>query len=144
MAAALLPADMPALTAAAADLERLTDQAVATRTRMMQGDSSPADVDAFLALCTDDLIHEDPVVKMRLEGKETIRKGMTAFLGAARNTRITVVKRIAAANVVILEQTVSFESEDEGHRWKPQRRNQVTVFEFEGTKIRRIADYWAR
>jgi len=55
-----------------------------------------------------------------------------------------VTGRLSAANVVVLGQTVSFDSREEGQPWKPQSRQQVTVFEFEGTKIRRIADYWSR
>ena len=125
-------------------LEHVAEQALAAREKMMQQDATAADVDVFLAFCTDNLIYEDPVVKMKIEGKEQIRKGMTAYLGASRGVRIIVTKRIAAANVVVLEQTVSFEAKQSDDSWKPQSRQQVTIFEFEGLKIRRIADYWAR
>jgi ketosteroid isomerase-like protein len=125
-------------------LERSAEQALAARQKMMQLDAGPAEVDAFLAFFTDDVIYEDPVVNMKLEGKDTIRKGMTGFLGATRNARITVTGRLSAANVVVLGQTVSFDSRDEGQPWKPQTRHQLTVFEFDGTRIRRIADYWSR
>ena len=134
----------PAVAAPESQLERIAAQALAARQKMMQVDAAPADVDAFLAFFTDDLVYEDPVVKMKIEGKDPIRKGMTGFLGATRNTRIVVTGRLSAANVVVLGQTVSFDSRDEGQPWKPQSRQQVTVFEFEGTKIRRIADYWSR
>ena len=134
----------PAVAAPESQLERIAAQALAVRQKMMQVDAAPADVDAFLAFFTDDLVYEDPVVKMKIEGKDTIRKGMTGFLGATRNARIVVTGRLSAANVVVLEQTVSFDSREEGQPWKPQSRQQVTVFEFEGTKIRRIADYWSR
>ena len=125
-------------------LERSAEQALAARQKMMQEHASAAEVDAFLTFFTDNVIYEDPVVNMRLEGKDTIRKGMNGFLGATRNARITVTGRLSAANVVVLGQTVSFDSRDEGQPWKPQSRHQLTVFEFDGTKIRRIADYWAR
>ncbi len=125
-------------------LEQVAERAVAAREKMMQQDATAADVDAFLAFCTDSLIYEDPVVKMKIEGKEQIRKGMLSFLGVSRNVRSVVTKRIAAANVVVLEQTVSFEAKQPDDRWKPQSRQQVTIFEFEGLQIRRIADYWAR
>jgi ketosteroid isomerase-like protein len=125
-------------------LEQMAERALAAREKMMQQDATAADVDAFLAFCTDNLIYEDPVVKMKIEGKEQIRKGMSAFLGVSRSARIVVTKRIAAANIVVLEQTVSFEAKQQDDSWKPQSRQQVTIFEFEGLKIRRIADYWAR
>jgi hypothetical protein len=127
-----------------AQLEPVAERALAAREKMMQQDATAADVDAFLAFCTDNLIYEDPVVKMEIEGKEQIRKGMVAFLGVSRSARIVVTKRIAAASVVVLEQTVSFEAKQPDDSWKPQSRDQVTIFEFEGLKIRRIADYWAR
>ena len=125
-------------------LEHVAERALAARQKMMQADAGLADVAAFLSFFTDDLVYEDPVVKMKLEGKETIQKGMTGFLGATRDARIVVTGRLSAANVVVLGQTVSFDSRDEGQQWKPQSRHQVTVFEFEGTKIHRIADYWSR
>jgi hypothetical protein len=125
-------------------LEQIAEQAAAARQKMMQQDATAADVDAFLALCTDGLIYEDPVVKMRIEGKAEIRKGMTAFLGASRNARVVVTRRIAAANLVALEQTVSFEEKQDDGGWKPRSRDQVTIFEFEGSRIRRLADYWSR
>ena len=134
----------PAVAAPESQLERIAAQALAARQKMMQVDAAPADVDAFLAFFTDDLVYEDPVVKMKIEGKDNIRKGMTGFLGATRNARIVVTGRLSAANVVVLGQTVSFDSRDEGRPWKPQSRHQLTVFEFDGTKIRRIADYWSR
>jgi hypothetical protein len=55
-----------------------------------------------------------------------------------------VTRRIASANVVVLEQTVAFEARQDDGTWKPQTRDQVTIFEFEGSRIRRIADYWSR
>jgi ketosteroid isomerase-like protein len=126
------------------NLTDLAEQAVAARTRLMQEKATAADVDRFLSFATDDVVYEDPVVKMRIQGKEEIRKGLTAFLGATRNARTVVTRRIATANVVVLQQTVSFEDKEDDGTWKPSRREQVTVFEFDGPKIRRIADYWAR
>ncbi len=126
------------------NLADVAEQAVAARTAMMQEKATPADVDRFLSFATDDVVYEDPVVKMRVQGKETLRKGMAGFLGATRSARTVVTRRIAAANVVVLQQDVSFESRQNDGTWKPSRRNQVTVFEFDGRKIRRIADYWAR
>jgi ketosteroid isomerase-like protein len=125
-------------------IEQVAEQAVAARQKLMQEDATAADVDAFLAFGTDDLIYEDPVVKMKIEGRDQIRKGMLAFLGVSRSARVVVTKRITVANVVVFEQVVSFEEKQQDNRWKPLSRHQVTIFEFEGSKIRRIADYWSR
>jgi ketosteroid isomerase-like protein len=126
------------------NLADVAEQAVAARTATMQEKSTPADVDRFLSFATDDVVYEDPVVKMRIQGKETLRKGLSGFLGATRHARTVVTRRIATANVVVLQQNVDFETRQGDGTWKPSRRDQVTVFEFDGAKIRRIADYWAR
>ncbi len=110
----------------------------------MQEHATAADVDAFLAFCTEDLVYEDPAVKLRIEGKDQIGKGMAGFLGASRNARNAVTRRIAAGNLVVFQQTVSFEEKGDDGRWTPRSRDQITVLEFEGALIRRIIDSWAR
>jgi hypothetical protein len=125
-------------------VEVLAEQAVAARQKVMQQDATAADVDAFLKFTTGDLTYEDPVVKMKIEGRDKIREGMVHFLGLTRHAHIVIAKRIAVANVVVLDQDVSFEEKQEDNSWKPRSRHQVTIFEFEGARIRRIADYWSR
>jgi hypothetical protein len=126
------------------EIQQVAVRMVAARQKVMQQAATAADVDAFLAFSTDNLTYEDPVVKMKIEGKQEIRKGMLAFLGVSRNARIVVTKRMAVANIVVFEQTVSFEEKQEDNSWKGRRRDQLTIFEFEGSKVRRIADYWSR
>jgi ketosteroid isomerase-like protein len=126
------------------NLADVAEQAAAARTSAMQEKATVRDVDRFLSFTTDDLVYEDPVVKMRIQGKDAIRQGLSGFLGATRNARSVVTRRIATANVVVLLQSVAFEEKQDGGGWAPRHREQVTVFEFEGPKIRKIADYWAR
>jgi ketosteroid isomerase-like protein len=129
---------------AAADTSDIATRAIAARTKTMQAAATAADVDAFLAFVTDDVVYEDPVVHMRIEGKAKIRDGMVGFVGATRAAKTAITKQIAVANVVVLEQTVSFEQHD-GGRWVPRSRRQVTIIELDDhDKIRRVADYWAR
>lgn len=125
-------------------VERVAEQAIAARQKTMQQDATAADVDAFLAFGTEDLTYDDPVVKMKIEGRGQIRQGMVNFLGLSRHAQITIKKQIAVANLVVLDQDVSFEEKQQDNSWKPWSRHQVTIFEFEGAKIRRIADYWSR
>jgi ketosteroid isomerase-like protein len=127
----------PSLTAVA-------ERALQARTAAMQENATAADVDRFLAFAADGVVYEDPVARMKIEGKDSIRKGMTAFLGATRNARAVVTGRIAADGVVVLQEEVSFEERQDDGTWMPRHRRQVTLFEFEAGKIRRIADYWAR
>ena len=101
-------------------------------------------MNAFLAFGTENLTYEDPVVKMKIGGRDQIRQGMISFLGLSRRARITITKQIVVANLVVLDQDVSFEEKQEDNSWKPRSRHQVTILEFEGARIRRIADYWSR
>ena len=128
----------------ASDLPRVAEQAIAARQKTMQQDATVADVNAFLAFGTENLTYEDPVVKMKIGGRDQIRQGMISFLGLSRRARITITKQIVVANLVVLDQDVSFEEKQEDNSWKPRSRHQVTILEFEGARIRRIADYWSR
>jgi ketosteroid isomerase-like protein len=89
----------------ASDLPRVAEQAIAARQKTMQQDATAADVDAFLAFGTENLTYEDPVVKMKIEGRDQIRQGMVSFLGLSRRARITITKQIAVANLVVLTKT---------------------------------------
>lgn len=123
------------------DLTRIADQVVRTREATMQEKASTQDVERFLSYCTDDVVYEDPVVNARNEGKSSIRKGMWNFLGASKNATVTVKNRLTAGNVVVLEMNVSFTDTDTG---KIVTRDQITLLEFQDTKVRRIMDYWTR
>ncbi len=125
------------------NLTDLAEQALQARTAAMQENATAADVDRFLGFAADGVVYEDPVVEIRIEGKDSIRRGMTAFLGATRHAR-RVTGRIAVDGVVVLQEDVSFEEKQNDGSWKPRQRRQVTLFEFEAGRIRRIADYWAR
>src|SRR5882757_7958635 len=125
-------------------VERVAELAIAARQKAMQQNATAADVDSFLVLGTENLTYEDPVVKMKIEGKDQIRQGMVNFLGLSRRAHIAITKQIAVANLVVLDQDVSFEEKQQDNSWKPRSRHQVTILEFEGDRIRRIADYWSR
>ena len=128
----------------AADNTDIATRAMGARAKTMQATATAADVDAFLAFMADDVVYEDPVVHMRTEGKANIRKGMLGFLGAMGAGKIVITKQIAAASVVVLDQTVSFEDRDSG-KSTPRSRHQVTILELDSSgKIHHLADYWAR
>lgn len=122
------------------DLIGIADQIISARQATMQ-EMANKDVDRFLSYCTDDVVYEDPVVNMRNQGKSNIRKGMLAFLGSSKNVTWIVKKRLTAGNVVVLEITVSFIAKDTE---KNVIRDQITLLEFHGTKVRRVLDYWTR
>jgi len=129
--------------AAASDerLEAIVDKYLAARQLTMLEASAPADVDNLLAFYSEDVMYEHPRVKVRIEGKAKIREGMLRFLGATRDASIVPVNRISGANMVAAEYRVSFKAR-RGDSWEEVSRKQVTIFEFEGDKIKRVVDYW--
>jgi predicted transposase YbfD/YdcC len=130
------------LSAEDSSLEQLAERALSAREKMMQHNATAADVYAFLALCTENLIYEDPVVNVRMEDKKQIREAMLHFLGRTGDVKIVITQHLAVANVVVFEQQVSFQ--DNQNAGKTTARRQITLLEFEAQKVRRIADYWAR
>jgi ketosteroid isomerase-like protein len=123
------------------DLVSIADQVVHAREVAMQEKSNAQDVEHYLSYLTDDAVYEDPVVNARIEGKDTMRKGMSNYLGAYKKTALTVKHRMTAGNVVVLEMNVSFTDTNTG---KLVTRDQITLLEFQGTKVRRVMDYWTR
>jgi ketosteroid isomerase-like protein len=129
--------------AAASDdkLKSIVDKYLVARQSTMLQASTSTDVDNLLAFYSEGVIYEHPRVKIRIEGKANIREGMIRFLGVTKDTRIIMVNRICGANVVAAEYRVTFKAK-QGSSWEEVSRTQVTLFEFEGEKIKRVVDYW--
>jgi ketosteroid isomerase-like protein len=122
-------------------LTSIVDKYLAARQATMLQASTTNDVDVLLAFYTEDIIYEHPRVKMRIDGRATIREGMARFLGATKDTRIVTINRISGVDMVVAEYRVTFKAQ-EGSSWKDVSRTQVTLFEFAGDKIKRVVDYW--
>ena len=132
-----------AVRAAASDdnLSGIVNKYLAARQATMLQTSTLADIDTLLSFYTEDVVYEHPRVKMRVEGRARMREGMSRFLGVTRETKIVTVNQISNVNVVVAEYQVTFKAQD-GDAWKEVSRKQVTLFEFEGDKIKRVVDYW--
>jgi len=103
--------------------------------------STEKDVDKLLDFYTDSIVYEHPRFKMKIEGKANNKKGLVAFLGTTKDTKIVNIKYITGINLVVSEHKITFKSK-RGDTWEEGSRTQVTLFEFEGDKISRIVDYW--
>jgi ketosteroid isomerase-like protein len=103
--------------------------------------STPTDVDNLLAFYSEEVVYEHPRVKIRIEGKAKIREGMIRFLGVTKDAQIMTVNQISGANMVTVEYRLTFKAK-QGSTWEEVSRRQVTLFEFEGEKIKRVVDYW--
>jgi hypothetical protein len=122
-------------------LEGFVDNYLAARQATMLQSSAPSDVDKLLAFYTEGIIYEHPRVKMRIEGKTKIREGMLRFVGLTKDAKIVIGNRISGVNMVVAEYRVTFKAEKD-NVWEEVSRTQVTLFEFEEEKIKRVVDYW--
>ena len=111
------------------------------RTATMQVGAASADVDRLLSFCTASMVYEHPRVGIRLQGVESLRSGMQGFFGASRNASITITSTLQGLDVVAARTDVALEARREA-TWEPVKRSQVWLFEFEGSKIKRIIEYW--
>ena len=123
----------------------MVDQYLSRLAATMNAEASAKNVEDLLDLYTDDVIYEHPKVGFKLEGKETIRKGMNSFLSSYAGTKKDVVIEIKNAIHTPLVSTVQFTisfltNSKEGI--KTISRDQVLVFEFKEGKIKRVLDYW--
>jgi ketosteroid isomerase-like protein len=123
------------------DLKSIVNRYLAARQATMLETSTLTDVDHLLSFYAEDVVYEHPRAKMRIEGKANMREGMGRFLGATRDTKIVTLNQISNVNVVVAEYQISFKAQEE-NSWKSVSRKQVTLFEFEGNKIKRLVDYW--
>lgn len=110
----------------------------------MRAGATPADIDKLLAFYTDDVIYEDPAVKVRIAGKSDIRSGMLShvddYAGSAKETRISMEASVAQANAVAVVITEVFWAKQENGR-REIRRKRLDVLEFRGEQICRVIDY---
>jgi len=138
LSAVLLPVGAQSRDNAAEDLVR---QYVRARSQTMQENASSRDVERALSFCAEGFVYEHPSAGARIEGKEKVRSGMSAYLGETRNATYSL--RILASNphVVVAQVDQRFLARQENGSWVPGKRSNITVFETEGGKIRRILDY---
>jgi hypothetical protein len=126
---------------AAPDLIAVADKYLAAeRNRQVEG-ATPTAVDAALAFLTDTVVFEHPRAGARIEGKETLRRGMLGFLGATRNPHDEILAKVVGPSVVALELRQSFETPGSAG-WQSHTRRGVKVLEFDGLKIRRVIEFW--
>jgi len=107
----------------------------------MQLNATPQEIEKTLGYCSDDVVYEHPAAKARIDGKDKMRAGMTSYLGLTKNARYRA--RILSSNRDVVIATVSrtFLAKQDDGSWKAGERSNITVFEIEEGKIRRILDY---
>jgi ketosteroid isomerase-like protein len=123
---------------------KIVEDYLRAKTATLRAGVSEADVDRLLAYYTDDVVYEDPKVKMRVEGKDRIRSGMLShaddYAGSAAETSITIEKTLDLANAVTAVVHEVFWAKGEKGRQKIDRKR-LLVIEFRDDKICRVIDY---
>jgi len=111
------------------------------RVATMQLDATAKDVESALAFCTDNFVYEHPAAKARIAGKDQVRVGMTGYLGLTKSTTYRLRLLSSNHNVVIAKVEMKLIAKQDDGSWKPSARTNLTVFEIENGKIKRILDY---
>lgn len=107
----------------------------------MQVGAAPADVERVLSFCIPSVVYEHARVGIRLSGVESLRSGMLTFLGSSRKASIAITASLQGLDMVAVRTDVAFEAR-KADAWEPVKRSQTWVFEFEGSQIKRIIEYW--
>src|SRR4051812_26574318 len=128
--------------AASQDLETtLVRKYLQARVQTMQVNASESDIDKALAYCTDDVVYEHPAFKARTEGKENLKRGMAGYLGETKNASFRIGRTMGNKDVVVAEVEMKFLAKQEDGSWKAGGRKNISVFEIENGKIKRIIDH---
>ncbi|HJW99152.1 MAG TPA: nuclear transport factor 2 family protein [Terriglobales bacterium] len=129
-------------SAASQELEiALVRKYLQARVQTMQVDASESDIDKALTYCTDDVVYEHPAFKAKTEGKENLRRGMAGYLGETKNASFRMGRTLGNKDVVVAEVEMKFLAKQEDGSWKAGGRKNISVFEIENGKIKRIIDH---
>jgi len=67
---------------------------LSAKTATMMAHAPANDIENLLSFYTDDIVYEDPAVRVRIQGKDSIRSGMLShvddYAGSASETRISI------------------------------------------------------
>ena len=110
----------------------------------MMAHASGNDIEKLLGFYTDDIVYEDPAVKVRIEGKDSIRSGTLShvddYAGSPSETRISIESSVSLANAVAAVTTEVFGLK-EARAASGSDANGFKSFEFRGDRICRVIDY---
>lgn len=110
------------------------------------GWSATSEEDAFLALCTDDCLYEDNGPGVTCHGKDELRKYRRDILQAFPDLKIELKNLLITGNQAAVEWRAS--GTQKGDLMGIPATNKaatirgVVVFELEGDRIKRAAEYW--
>ena len=112
----------------------------ALREQTLDQRGAPAQVEQIIALFKTGGHYEHPAASITMSLDEA-RSGMRAHLKEGRDAKITIHKIHHGANLIVAETTLRYSVADASGELKKIERNGVAIFELEGGKIVRIAEY---
>jgi limonene-1,2-epoxide hydrolase len=121
--------------------EELVRQYLEARSQTMQESASSTDIERALSFCAEGFVYEHPSVGARIHGKDKARSGMSGYLGQTKNATHTLQILASNPHVVVARVDQQFLVKQENGNWVPGKRSNITVFEINGGKIKRILDY---
>lgn len=119
----------------------LVREYLAAQNVSMQLNATSQDIEKMLNVFSDDIVYEHPAAKTIIEGKNKMRAGKASYLGLTKDAKYSVKILSSKNDVVIAIVSMTFLSKQDDGNWKPGHRSNITVFEIDEGKIRRILDY---
>jgi len=110
------------------------------RERTLDQRGTEKDVIALLALMTDNVVYEHPRANVRMT-KEQAHAGMVAHLNEGKNAHISLQDIKAGNDFIVVELTLQYELPAKNGILEEITSKGMTIFEFGGDKIQRVAEY---
>jgi ketosteroid isomerase-like protein len=105
------------------------------RERTLDQRGSASDVDKLLRLLTDDVKYEHPLASVVMTNAE-VRTGMLAHLREGEDAKFTLHNARFADGFAVVEYSLAYTV-----KGSPINRSGVSIFEFRGDRISRVAEY---
>ncbi len=110
------------------------------REQMLDQRGTEAQVEELMGLLSDDASYEHPAFGVKMD-KADARAGMIAHLKEGRDAKITVHRMLVGPDFAVAETTLHYSVPDKDGSIKAINRNGVAVFQFEGDRVSRVAEY---
>jgi len=110
------------------------------REKTLDERGSEKDVNQLFGLMTANAIYEHPRANVRMT-REQAHDGIIAHLNEGKNAHITLDSIKAGADFIVVELTLQYDAPAANGGFEKVNRRGMTIFEFVGDKIQRVAEY---
>jgi hypothetical protein len=110
------------------------------RERTLDERGSEKDVNLLFGLMTPDAIYEHPRANVKMT-REQAHDGIIAHLNEGKNAHITLDNIKTGVDFIVVELTLQYDAPATNGGFEKVNRRGITIFEFAGNKIQRVAEY---